>query len=62
MSGASPYLGGPMFTTSGTPTLPSSSTVMGERSWREQEIYLNKPLMAARPSLLRVCLLNVLLF
>lgn len=46
---------GPMCMTSGTPTSPSSLTVMAERSWRELEIYLNKPWMAALPSLPKVC-------
>lgn len=40
--------------TSGTLTSPSSLIVMGARSWRGLEIYLNKPWMAALPSLPRV--------
>lgn len=46
--------GGQMFTISGTLTSPSSLTVMEARSWRELEIYLNKPWMAALLSLQRV--------
>lgn len=47
--------GGPMCMTFGTPTSQSSLTVTGGKSWREPEIYLNKPWMVAPPSLPKVC-------
>lgn len=54
MSVVSLSSGGQMFMTSGTLTSPSSLIVMGAKSWKELEIYLNKPWMAAPPSLPRV--------
>lgn len=54
MSVVSLSSGGQTFMTSGTPTSQSSLTAMAGRSWRELEIYLNKPWMAALPSLPRV--------